>query len=86
MELSEPRAWGHQMEAGTTAHLSGRIWSQGRQVAATGETTRLGRCRRKNMASLSFCLPPFCIQCLPLAESSWKPADPGAWKTQPENG
>lgn len=36
--------------------------------------------------SLSPSLPPIYIQCLPLAESSWKAADAGAWKTQPENG
>lgn len=40
---SEPKGWGHQTEAGTTEYLSSRIWSPGRQAAATGETSR---CRR----------------------------------------
>lgn len=48
--LSELWGWDHQIEAGTTAQLSSKIWSSGRQVAITGETTE--KVKEKNVASL----------------------------------
>lgn len=52
MELSGARAWGHQTEAGNTAYLSGRIWSQEDSSFHWRNHPKLEPWRRKNMTSL----------------------------------